>query len=254
MTAQHPDTTADGRASAAHPPILRVDSLTVGYGAIRALIDVSFELQQGEFLGVLGSNGAGKSTLLKTISGLLKPERGSISFGGRSLHGLSAYQIPAVGIAHVPERRRVFPSLSVLDNLRLGGYKVSRADRDAGLEEIFGVFPRLAERRAQLAGSLSGGEQQMLAVGRALMLHPRLLMLDEPSLGLAPVIVEEMFAKLAQIHRDTNVSILLIEQNATQALEVIERGVVLSTGRVTFEGSRSELSGSDFLREAYLGI
>ena len=254
MATQDPGTVSDDRDSAGRPTLLKVDSLTVGYGAIRALIDVSFELRRGEFLGVLGSNGAGKSTLLKTISGLLKPEHGSILFEDKSLLGLSAHQIPAVGIAHVPERRRVFPSLSVLDNLRLGGYKVSRADRDAGLEEIFGVFLLLAERRAQLAGSLSGGEQQMLAVGRALMLNPRMLMLDEPSLGLAPVIVEEMFDKLAQIHRDMSVSILLIEQNATQALEVIERAVVLTTGRITFEGSRSELSGSDFLREAYLGI
>jgi branched-chain amino acid transport system ATP-binding protein len=239
----------------AAPATLRVEHLSVHYGNIPALVDVSFELAAGEFMGVLGANGAGKSTLLKAISGLVAPAAGTVRLGETDLLGLPAHRIPAVGLAHVPERRRVFPSLSVLDNLRLGAFatpgSVSRAEL---LEEVFELFPKLHERRSQLAGSLSGGEQQMLAVGRALMLRPRLLMLDEPSLGLAPVIVEEMFDRLARIHRELDVSILLIEQNATQALEVIERAIVLSTGAVSFTGTRKELSASDYLKRAYLGL
>ena len=168
---------------------------------------------------------------------------------------LPPHRIPGAGIAHVPERRRVFPSLTVVDNLALGAYATAPDVSRAGLmDEVFSLFPKLRERSTQLAGSLSGGEQQMLAVGRALMLRPRLLMLDEPSLGLAPVIVEEMFERLAQIHREFDVSILLIEQNATQALEVIERAIVLTTGEVTFRGSRVELQESDYLKRAYLGL
>jgi branched-chain amino acid transport system ATP-binding protein len=234
---------------------LRVADLCVDYGNIRALTGVSFEMAAGEFMGVLGANGAGKSTLLKAISGLVRPTRGAIELGTDSVLELPPHRVPGLGIAHVPERRRVFPSLSVLDNLALGAYatpaELSRAEL---LDEVFGLFPKLKERSGQLAGSLSGGEQQMLAVGRALMLKPRLLMLDEPSLGLAPVIVEEMFERLAQIHRELDVSILLIEQNATQALEVIERAIVLTTGEVTFTGTRAELSQSDYLKRAYLGL
>jgi branched-chain amino acid transport system ATP-binding protein len=227
----------------------------VSYGSIRALVDVSFELRPGEFMGVLGANGAGKSTLLKTVSGLVRPSAGTIMMGDTDVLALPAHAIPGAGIAHVPERRRVFPSLTVTDNLALGAYvtpsDVSRAEL---LDEVYSLFPKLRERSTQLAGSLSGGEQQMLAVGRALMLRPRLLMLDEPSLGLAPVIVEEMFERLAQIHRELDVSILLIEQNATQALEVIERAIVLTTGEVTFRGTREELQNSDYLKRAYLGL
>ena len=237
------------------PASLRVENLSVDYGNIRALVDVSFELQPGEFMGVLGANGAGKSTLLKAVSGLVRPASGSIRLGDTELVGTPAHRIPATGLAHVPERRRVFPSLSVQDNLALGAY-ATPADRSRAelLDEVFTLFPRLKERAGQLAGSLSGGEQQMLAVGRALMLAPRLLMLDEPSLGLAPVIVEEMFDRLAAIHRELDVSILLIEQNATQALEVIERAIVLTTGEVTFTGTREELGGSEYLQRAYLGL
>jgi branched-chain amino acid transport system ATP-binding protein len=239
----------------AEPPALRVDGLCAAYGSIRALVDVSFELRPGEFAGVLGANGAGKSTLLKAISGLVRPSAGTITMGETDLLGLAPHEVPGTGIAHVPERRRVFPSLSVADNLALGAYVTPRdVPRTELLDEVYSLFPKLRERAGQLAGSLSGGEQQMLAVGRALMLRPRLLMLDEPSLGLAPVIVEEMFERLAQIHRELDVSILLIEQNATQALDVIERAIVLTTGEVTFRGTRAELMDSDYLERAYLGL
>ncbi len=254
--AQEP--TAGGAASemAKSPPApLVIENLSVNYGSIRALVDVSLQVQPGEFVGVLGANGAGKSTLLKAISGLVTPVSGSIRFGDVALTARSTHQVPRLGIAHVPERRRVFPSLTVRDNLALGAYATPRdVDRARLLDEVFSLFPKLKQRSGQLAGSLSGGEQQMLAVGRALMLNPRMIMLDEPSLGLAPVIVEEMFDRLAEIHRDLDVSVLLIEQNATQALEVIEKGVVLETGRVTFTGRREELLNSDDLRQAYLGL
>ena len=244
-----------GRSASDAAAPLRVDGLSVAYGNIRALVDVSFELRPGEFMGVLGANGAGKSTLLKAISGLVRPSEGTISLGETPLLGVAPHRIAAAGIAHVPERRRVFPSLTVRDNLALGSYVTPRAVLRAQLlDEVFSLFPKLAERATQQAGSLSGGEQQMLAVGRALMLKPRLLMLDEPSLGLAPVIVEEMFERLDRIHRELDVSILLIEQNAMQALEVIERAIVLTTGAVTFRGSREELLKSDYLTRAYLGL
>jgi branched-chain amino acid transport system ATP-binding protein len=233
---------------------LRVDGLCVEYGHVRALVDVSFELRPGEFMGVLGANGAGKSTLLKAVSGLVPASAGSVRLGEASVLELPAHRVPSIGIAHVPERRRVFPSLTVLDNLALGAYATPAESRAELLDEVFGLFPKLRERGSQLAGSLSGGEQQMLAVGRALMLKPRLLMLDEPSLGLAPVVVEEMFERLAQIHRELGVSMLLIEQNATLALEVIERAIVLTTGAVSFTGTRDELSESDYLKRAYLGL
>jgi len=237
------------------PVALRVEGLSVNYGNIRALRDVSFELASGEFIGVLGANGAGKSTLLKAISGLVRPVSGTIRLGELSLTDLSPHEIPIAGVAHVPERRRVFPSLTVMDNLALGAYSArAKGSRSDLLEEVFSLFPKLEMRSNQIAGQLSGGEQQMLAVGRALMLKPRVLMLDEPSLGLAPVIIEEMFDRLTQIHRELDVSILLIEQNATQALEVIEKAVVLTNGEVTFTGTKEELLQSESLRQAYLGL
>jgi branched-chain amino acid transport system ATP-binding protein len=237
------------------PAPLVIENLSVSYGSIRALVDVSLDVQPGEFVGVLGANGAGKSTLLKAISGLVKVQSGAVRFGDVSLTERSSHEVPRLGIAHVPERRRVFPSLTVRDNLALGAYATSRdVDRGRLLNEVFSLFPKLKQRSGQLAGSLSGGEQQMLAVGRALMLNPKMIMLDEPSLGLAPVIVEEMFDRLAEIHRELDVSVLLIEQNATQALEVIEKGVVLTTGEVSFTGRREELMNSDYLRQAYLGM
>jgi len=237
------------------PVPLRVENLSVRYESIRALVDVSFEVGAGSFVGVLGANGAGKSTLLKAVSGLVRPTAGTIRLGAQILGEMAPHKIPGVGVAHVPERRRVFPSLTVVDNLQLGGYiQRSAATRREVLEEVFTLFPKLRQRSRQLAGSLSGGEQQMLAIGRALMLQPRLLMLDEPSLGLAPVIVEEVFERLSQIHRELNVSILLIEQNATQALEVIDAAVVLTTGKVSFSGSKEDLMRSEYLQEAYLGL
>lgn len=247
-------TAAVGTSRSAPAPLV-IDNLSVNYGSIRALVGVSLDVQPGEFVGVLGANGAGKSTLLKAVSGLVRAHSGTVRFGDVSLTERSPHEVPRLGIAHVPERRRVFPSLTVQDNLALGAYSTARdVDRARLLEEVFTLFPKLKQRAGQLAGSLSGGEQQMLAVGRALMLDPKLIMLDEPSLGLAPVIVEEMFDRLAAIHRDLDVSVLLIEQNATQALEVIQKGVVLSTGEVTFAGRREELMGSDYLRQAYLGL
>ena len=237
------------------PVPLRVDNLSVRYESIRALVDVSFEVLAGSFVGVLGANGAGKSTLLKAISGLVRPTAGTIRLGDQVLGELAPHKIPGAGVAHVPERRRVFPSLTVVENLQLGGYvQRSAATRREVLEDVFTLFPKLRQRSRQLAGSLSGGEQQMLAIGRALMLQPRLLMLDGPSLGLAPVIVEEVFERLSQIHRELNVSILLIEQNATQALQVIDAAVVLTTGQVSFSGSREDLLRSHYLQEAYLGL
>lgn len=236
------------------PMLLEIQNLSVSYGNIIALSDVSLDVQPGEFVGVLGANGAGKSTLLKAISGLVRPDRGSIRFGPFSLQDLAPHVIPSTGIAHVPERRRVFPSLTVQDNLALGAYTVRSGRTPELLDEVFSLFPVLKQRNMQLAGTLSGGEQQMLAVGRALMLQPKLLMLDEPSLGLAPVIVEEMFGRLAQIHRELGVSVLLIEQNATQALEVVDKVVVLTTGKVTFLGSKVELLAKGTLREIYLGL
>jgi branched-chain amino acid transport system ATP-binding protein len=230
---------------------LTVDHLSVSYGGVRALVDVSLELPAGGFLGVLGANGAGKSTLLKAISGLVPQSSGTIRLDGHDLLQLPAHRIPATGVAHVPERRRVFPSLSVVDNLRLGGF-TNKAKIKNLLEQIYSLFPKLKDRRKQLAGSLSGGEQQMLAVGRALMMEPRLLMLDEPSLGLAPIIVEEMFTRLASIHRELGVSMLLIEQNASEALDVIDRGVVLNKGQVSISGTRDEIVDSEYLRGAYL--
>jgi len=234
---------------------LRVENLSVSYGHIRALVNVSFELGDGEFMGVLGANGAGKSTLLKAISGLVRPTSGTVDLHGLSLIGVPAHKIAAAGVAHVPERRRVFPSLTVMENLVMGAYAArARSGRSKMLTEVFDLFPKLGLRSAQLAGSLSGGEQQMLAIARALMLRPRLLMLDEPSLGLAPVVVEEVFDRLVDIHRELGVSILLIEQNATQALEVIEKPIVLTTGAVTFAGTKDELMNSESLRQAYLGL
>jgi branched-chain amino acid transport system ATP-binding protein len=233
---------------------LRVDNLSVAYGRVVALRDVSICVEPGDFFAVLGANGAGKSTLLKAISGLVTPSAGSVSFNGETLTKLRPDLIAGRGLAHVPERRRVFPNMTVAENLRMGAYSVRASDLTASMNTMFEMFPRLRERSRQKAGSLSGGEQQMLAIGRALMSQPRLLMLDEPSLGLAPVIVEQVFDRILQIHRDLGVSVVLVEQNATTALEVAERGIVLENGRVTFAGTADELTKSPYLRQAYLGI
>lgn len=235
--------------------MLTVEHLDVAYGDIQVLYDVSFQVPRGGFVGVLGANGAGKTTLLKAISGLVPPRSGEILFEDTKLTEQSPHQIPKLGIAHVPEGRRVFPTLTVMENLVLGDYtKRLEAERDEVLASVLDLFPRLKERAKQFAGSLSGGEQQMLAVGRALMLRPTLLMLDEPSLGLAPIVIEEMFSRFSQIHEEWKVSILLVEQNAVQALELIEEAVILETGRMAFSGSKQEVENAPYIQQSYLGL
>lgn len=235
--------------------LLEVSDLHASYGEIPALRGVSLSVAPRAFVGVLGSNGAGKSTLLKAISGLVAPRAGVIRFDGADLTRLRPHEVPALGVAHVPEGRRVFQSLPVADNLRLGAYaKRSKDEQDDTLASVLDLFPRLKERSRQPAGSLSGGEQQMLAVGRALMLRPTLLMLDEPSLGLAPIVVDEMFSRLADIHKEWEVSVLLVEQNAAQALELVEQVIVLENGRKTLEGPKDELEGTSGIRRFYLGL
>lgn len=235
--------------------MLIVEKLNVAYGDIQVLYDVSFRIPKIGFFGVLGSNGAGKSTLLKVISGLHHPLSGEIWLDNINLIDQGAYVIPKLGVAHVPEGRHVFPSLTVKENLVIGDYSKRLGNqREDTLAYIFDIFPKLKERENQLGASLSGGEQQMLVVGRALMLHPRLLMLDEPSLGLAPIIVNEMYERLAQIHKEWELTILLIEQNASEALEVIDEAIILENGKVTFHGSAKEIQSTSYIKESYLGI
>jgi branched-chain amino acid transport system ATP-binding protein len=231
--------------------MLEVTSLTVDYGKVRAVEGVSFSVAEGSAFGILGANGAGKTTILKAISGLVKPVSGEIRFEGDDLLEHPSYEMPRRGIAHVPEGRGLFPSLTVMDNLLLGAYVRRREERDPGeLPAVFELFPWLEERSGQRAGSLSGGQQQMLAIGRALMLRPKLLILDEPSLGLAPVVVAELFDTLESI---TGVTILLVEQNAAQALELIDAGIVVERGKVAYEGDSDGLRASRYIRDAYLG-
>ena len=235
--------------------MLRIDSLAVSYAGVAALRGVSLTVGDGEFVAVLGANGAGKSTLLRATSGLLRPDGGTIEVGGMAVQGLAPHAVARIGVAHVPEGRQVFADLTVLENLQLGGYRWRR-DRDAfaaALGDVLALFPRLAERRAQLSGTLSGGEQQMLAIGRALMSRPKLLMLDEPSLGLAPRVVHEVFDLLARLHRERGVSILLVEQAAALALSLAERGYVLENGVVALSGRAEELRADRRVQEVYLG-
>jgi branched-chain amino acid transport system ATP-binding protein len=241
-------------SSEARPPLLRVTDLRAGYGEAEVLHGVSLELAPGDFLCVIGANTAGKSTLLRAISRLVPRVSGSIEFDGNDLLPLSAHDVPRMGIAHVPEGRHVFPEMSVEDNLRIGAFAHRRADDiELRLNEVFTLFPRLRERRAQRGGSMSGGEQQMVAIGRALMLRPRLLMLDEPSHGLAPMVIEELHHTLANIHAG-GTTILLVEQNSALALTLAVRGIVLESGRVTLMGSADTLRNDPRVREAYLGI
>jgi branched-chain amino acid transport system ATP-binding protein len=232
--------------------VLRLEGLDVYYGEIHALRAVALEVREQEIVALLGNNGAGKSTTLKTISGLLRPRRGAITLDDRPLGGVAAHEVVARGIAHVPEGRRIFNRLSVRENLSMGAYL--RGDRGiAGdLDRVYDLFPRLKERIGQVAGTLSGGEQQMLAIGRALMANPRLLLLDEPSMGLAPVLVEQIFATIDSINRQ-GTTILLVEQNAAMALSIAHRGYVLETGAVVLAGSAAELAGNADVRRAYLG-
>ena len=232
--------------------MLRLDALDVYYGEIHALRGVALEVREREIVALLGNNGAGKSTTLKTVSGLLRPRRGTVSFDDGLLNGVAAHEIVARGIAHVPEGRRIFNRLTVRENLTMGAYLRDDSGVAGDLDRVFDLFPRLKERIAQVAGTLSGGEQQMLAIGRALMANPRLLLLDEPSMGLAPVLVEQIFATIDSINRQ-GTTILLVEQNAAMALSIAHRGYVLETGTIVLSGSAAELAGNADVRRAYLG-
>jgi branched-chain amino acid transport system ATP-binding protein len=234
--------------------LLRVDGIEVGYGDLTAVGDVSLEVREGEAVALIGANGAGKTTTLRAVSGLLPLRRGRIEFEGQRLDGLTSAQIVARGIAHVPEGRQLFPTMTVLENLELGARtRAARARRDESLGRVFDLFPRLRERRGQLAGTLSGGEQQMCAIGRGLMACPRLLMLDEPSLGLAPVMVKAIFEDLGRINAQ-GLTILLVEQNVLRSLHLAHRGYVLENGRVTRSGTGPELLASGHIKQAYLGL
>lgn len=233
--------------------MLAVDDLSVSYGAIRALQNVSCRVEQGEIVALIGANGAGKSTLLNTISGIVPSQSGSISFNGVDITRMPAHRIVAAGISQVPEGRRVFAGMSVLENLEMGAYIVSsKKETLQRLERVFALFPRLAERRKQPARTLSGGEQQMLSMGRALMSGPRLLLLDEPSMGLAPMLVEKIFEIIVEINRG-GTTIMLVEQNASMALSVAKRAYVLETGSIVLSGVADELAKDPEVRRAYLG-
>jgi len=234
--------------------MLKLSGVSASYGSVPAITDVSIEIGEGEAVGLLGANGAGKSTTLRAISGLVKLTSGSITFAGTDLKSLPAYRIPELGIAHVPEGRQVFPEMTVQENLEIGAFvPKAKADRAQTMERVYSIFPRLADRRKQLAGTMSGGEQQMLAVGRGLMLKPRLLMLDEPSLGLAPVMTDVTFEKIGEIHK-MGTAILLVEQNVSRALSLVQRAYVLESGNVIMHGSSGELAGNKQVQAAYLGI
>jgi branched-chain amino acid transport system ATP-binding protein len=232
--------------------MLEVSDLHVYYGEIHALKGISFRVGQGEIVTLLGNNGAGKTTTLRTLSGLLAPRGGDVRFEGKSLVGIPPHDVVLRGITHVPEGRRIFNRLSVVENLEMGAYTRGDPGIPQDMEQVFTIFPRLRERRKQVAGTLSGGEQQMLAIGRALMAKPRLLLLDEPSMGLAPVLVEQIFETVQAINRQ-GVTILLVEQNAAMALSIAERGYVLETGRLPLEGGARELADNPEVRRAYLG-
>ena len=233
--------------------LLRLDGLEAGYGDLTAVSGVSLEVRRGEAVALIGANGAGKTTTLRAISGLLPVRAGRIEFEGARLDGLGSAQIVARGIAHVPEGRQLFPTMTVRDNLELGGRAADRSHRDDTLELVFTLFPRLHERERQLAGTLSGGEQQMCAIGRGLMARPRLLLLDEPSLGLAPVTVKLIFDTLQRVNGD-GMTIMLVEQNVPRALQLSHRGYVLENGRIVLEGTRESLRASPHVKQAYLGL
>ncbi len=231
--------------------LLTLTDVEVAYGAVTALRGISLEIAEGEIVTLLGANGAGKTTTLRTVSGLLRPRSGEILLDGQPLSEIPAHDLVARGVSHVPEGRRVFPSMSVRENLLMGAYRDRRHTRE-DLERVFGLFPRLHERIGQAGGTLSGGEQQMLAIGRALMSRPRLVLLDEPSMGLAPMIVQTIFEVIAEINRD-GVAVLLVEQNAASALRIAGRGYVLENGRVVLADSAAGLLADDRVRQAYLG-
>ena len=232
--------------------MLRVSNIHVYYDAIHALKGVSFAVNEGELVTLLGANGAGKTTTLKTLSGLLRPRSGSIMLEDTLIENTEPHDIVRRGVAHVPEGRKVFPRFTVLENLQIGGYTRPKNSLGPELEFVFEMFPRLKERQKQYAGTLSGGEQQMLAIGRALMAKPKLLLLDEPSMGLAPKFVEQILERIRTINR-AGVTVLLVEQNAAMALAISHRGYVLETGSIQLEGNASDLAGNDLVRQAYLG-
>jgi branched-chain amino acid transport system ATP-binding protein len=233
--------------------LLTVENLCVDYGSVQALRDVSFRIGKGEIVSLIGANGAGKSTTLRALSGLVRPASGGILHEGRPVSGMPPHRIARLGIAHVPEGRGVFANMTVRENLEMGAYtRASRAEVEESFERVFGLFPRLSERASQPAGTLSGGEQQMLAIGRAMVQRPDLLLLDEPSMGLSPLLVNEIFRLVAEINR-AGTTILLVEQNANMALSVANRAYVLETGRIVLSGSAGELRENPKVREAYLG-
>ena len=232
--------------------ILKVDNINVYYGAIHAIKGVSFHVDRGEVVTLIGANGAGKSTTLQTISGLLRSRTGSVDFLGENISRLPPHKIVELGLAQVPEGRRIFLQMTVQENLEMGAYTRSGSGVDEDLEKVFAQFPRLKERRRQVAGTLSGGEQQMLAIGRALMSSPKLLMLDEPSMGLAPILVEQIFDIIRRLH-ENGTTILLVEQNAQMALSVADRAYVMETGSISLSGTGKELAESDQVKKAYLG-
>ena len=234
--------------------LLSLASVSAGYGSFRALFDVSLEVSPGEAVGVIGPNGAGKTTLMRVISGLLELRGGAMTFEGRAVGGLPAHRMVEQGIAHVPENRRLFPRLTVEDNLRIGAFiPAARKHFADQLAHVYSLFPRLEERRTQIAGTLSGGEQQMVAIGRALMSRPKLLLMDEPSAGLAPLVVAQVFDLVRRI-RAEGLTVLIVEQNVQQVLDVVDRAYLLETGSIKLAGPAAELKGNDFIRKAYLGL
>ena len=231
--------------------MLKVDDIHVYYGAIHAIKGISFHVEPGEIVALIGANGAGKSTILKTVSGLMHPRSGSIQFMDENIAHMEAHKLVRKGLAHVPEGRRIFLQMTVQENLEMGAFTQKSVSQE-DLDRVFNYFPRLQERRKQIAGTLSGGEQQMLAMCRALMSHPKLMMLDEPSMGLAPILVDQIFDIIKELHA-AGTTILLVEQNARKALEIADRAYVLETGTVTLSGSGKELASSDAVKKAYLG-
>ncbi|HWP21450.1 MAG TPA: ABC transporter ATP-binding protein [Candidatus Cryosericum sp.] len=232
--------------------MLNVQNINVYYGNIHAIKDVSFSVETGEIVSLIGANGAGKSTILKTVSGLLRTKTGDVTFEGKSIKSVAPHKIVSRGIAHVPEGRRVFLQMSVEENLEMGAFTAQRSTIEGSLENVYARFPRLKERRRQVAGTLSGGEQQMLAMGRGLMSRPKLMMLDEPSMGLAPILVEQIFEIIQELNK-AGTTILLVEQNAQMALSIATRGYVLETGKIVLAASADELLVNDNVRKAYLG-
>ena len=232
--------------------MLKVNDINVYYGSIHAIKDISFEVRKGQIVTLVGANGAGKSTTLQTISGLLHSKTGSIEFLGKNLAGVAPHKIVEHGLAHVPEGRRVFLQMSVEENLEMGAYTRPRSEIDDGIADVYSRFPRLKERRKQVAGTLSGGEQQMLAMGRALMSKPQLLMLDEPSMGLSPILVDQIFDIIKELH-NADTTILLVEQNAQMALSIADNAYVLESGKIVLSGTGAELLASEQVKKAYLG-